>query len=1171
MNLTKSKTAKIAAGVVGFAMVVTAFMPVLASADTASDLQAQINSLLATIQSLQAQLAATTGGSSSVGSFSFSTNLTVGSKGTDVMNLQKVLNMSADTQVAASGPGSKGMETSTFGPLTKAAVIKFQIKFGISPAAGYVGPKTRAKLSTMGGVSSTPTPVTPGTPTGGALSVSSAVQPSNSLAPKNASRVPFTRFTLTAGASDVTVNSVTVQRSGFANDAVFSGIVLLDQNGMQVGISKTLNSNHQANLGDNFIVRAGTSQTYTVAGNMASDESSYVGQIASLDVVAVNSSATVSGALPITGAQQTVNNSLTVGTVTIGTSSFDPNNGASNSVGTTGLRFTGFRITAGSAEDLTLKSIRWNQSGSAGSNDLGNIMTVVNGVSYPTTVSADGKYYSTVFPSGIVIAKGNSVDVYVQGDLVGSGAAGRTVEFDVYKNTDLYLSGNTYGYGITAATGSGVVLTTANHATVLNTSSNPWLEGSQMSVTAGQVTLIGKASEIAAQNIATNVPNQPLGGFATNFTGEPVSVQGLWLVLSTTTTAGPTANSPFSAITNITLVDQNGAVVAGPVDATVGDGTSSHGGITPNTSGYAVVHFTDTVTFPVGRRVYTVKGKIPSAWANGATVTLYTKPSTDFTTPTGQTTGNSVDLSSQATAFTMNQMTVKGAALQVNIAAQPASQNVVGGVQGFVLANYQFDATQSGEDVRLSSMPVVITAGGAATASQLTGCQLWNGTTPLNTGSGVVNTFSSGTAKTYSFDNALIIPKGTAVTLSLACNVSSAVTSGTFQVSADSTTSDWSVTGLTSGNTVTPTFGTGSGGTMTVGTGSFAVTVDSSSPATTTVAGGASGITLGVFKFRASNEDINLTKVAIQLATGTSANIGTMYVYQGSTLLGTAIFPQGNLAIATSTLNTPFKLTRDTDVLITVKADMAAIGTGQSGVEGQPVIANVSVAEGSGLSSGLTLDVVGISTGAAGVRTFKSFPTVAADTLPGTGVADGKLMRFKITADSHGQVGIYQLSFKVATSSFATGGGVSNVKVMVYSDAAYSQPVSGTYGAATGQFGATASVFSTNTTFNVTATTNPLEIPAGTTYYVQLESTVQSTQTGTSVTTTLNGDAAYISAAHLGASFVSTTTGAVADTNNNFIWSGNATSTAVFNSNDWANGFSILGLPSGGLSQTRSN
>jgi peptidoglycan hydrolase-like protein with peptidoglycan-binding domain len=288
---SKSRTAKLASGVVGFAMVVSAFMPVLASADTASDLQAQINSLLATIQSLQAQLSATTGGGST--GYTFNTNLTVGSKGTDVMNLQKVLNMSADTKVASSGAGSPGMESTYFGALTKAAVMKFQAKFGISPVAGYVGPVTRAKLNTMGGVVVVP-PVTPGNPQGGALSVMGGSQPANSLAPKGASRVPFTNFTVSAGSSDVTINSVTVERAGLAQDAAFAGVVLVDAStGLQVGIAKTFNSNHQAMVGEPTVIRAGTSKTFTVSGNMATSLANYVGQVAALNVVAVNSSASV--------------------------------------------------------------------------------------------------------------------------------------------------------------------------------------------------------------------------------------------------------------------------------------------------------------------------------------------------------------------------------------------------------------------------------------------------------------------------------------------------------------------------------------------------------------------------------------------------------------------------------------------------------------------------------------------------------------------------------------------------------------------------------------------------------------------------------------------------------------------------------------------------------------
>jgi hypothetical protein len=135
--------------------------PGTASALTVDELTAQINALLATLATMQAQLAVLQGGTPATGCTitSFARNLTVGSSGADVKCLQVVLNSAADTKVATTGVGSPGSETTYFGGLTKAAVVKFQIKYAISPAAGYVGPITRAKIRRfeLVGVSEAPT------------------------------------------------------------------------------------------------------------------------------------------------------------------------------------------------------------------------------------------------------------------------------------------------------------------------------------------------------------------------------------------------------------------------------------------------------------------------------------------------------------------------------------------------------------------------------------------------------------------------------------------------------------------------------------------------------------------------------------------------------------------------------------------------------------------------------------------------------------------------------------------------------------------------------------------------------------------------------------------------------------------------------------------------------
>ncbi len=74
---------------------------------------------------------------------SFARNLQLRSTGVDVLALQQYLNTKG-FMVAATGPGSPGKETVTFGSLTKSALIKFQKAHAITPAVGYFGPKTRA-------------------------------------------------------------------------------------------------------------------------------------------------------------------------------------------------------------------------------------------------------------------------------------------------------------------------------------------------------------------------------------------------------------------------------------------------------------------------------------------------------------------------------------------------------------------------------------------------------------------------------------------------------------------------------------------------------------------------------------------------------------------------------------------------------------------------------------------------------------------------------------------------------------------------------------------------------------------------------------------------------------------------------------------------------------------
>lgn len=77
-----------------------------------------------------------------------------GRRNLDVKNIQKILNADKATQIAKKGPGSPGKETNLYGAATRAAVQKFQLKYGIvkSPkdkGYGIVGPATRKKMNEL--------------------------------------------------------------------------------------------------------------------------------------------------------------------------------------------------------------------------------------------------------------------------------------------------------------------------------------------------------------------------------------------------------------------------------------------------------------------------------------------------------------------------------------------------------------------------------------------------------------------------------------------------------------------------------------------------------------------------------------------------------------------------------------------------------------------------------------------------------------------------------------------------------------------------------------------------------------------------------------------------------------------------------------------------------------
>lgn len=78
--------------------------------------------------------------------FNFTLDLTLGNTGSEVIALQEMLVAQGHLQMPA------GIAYGYFGPLTKAALIKWQLANGVSPAIGYWGKISKAKVNAQSGV-----------------------------------------------------------------------------------------------------------------------------------------------------------------------------------------------------------------------------------------------------------------------------------------------------------------------------------------------------------------------------------------------------------------------------------------------------------------------------------------------------------------------------------------------------------------------------------------------------------------------------------------------------------------------------------------------------------------------------------------------------------------------------------------------------------------------------------------------------------------------------------------------------------------------------------------------------------------------------------------------------------------------------------------------------------
>lgn len=141
------------------ALVVSLALPLFAGAMSTAELQAMINSLMAQVKQLQAQLLAQQGGGTTAWCHTFNKNLGVGSRGAEVQALMTAISKEPGGPQAFGTNERGGVEDITFEEGLASWVTDFQERYRdeiltpsrLNSGTGYVGPSTRKKLNQLYG------------------------------------------------------------------------------------------------------------------------------------------------------------------------------------------------------------------------------------------------------------------------------------------------------------------------------------------------------------------------------------------------------------------------------------------------------------------------------------------------------------------------------------------------------------------------------------------------------------------------------------------------------------------------------------------------------------------------------------------------------------------------------------------------------------------------------------------------------------------------------------------------------------------------------------------------------------------------------------------------------------------------------------------------------------
>ncbi|MFQ5721241.1 MAG: hypothetical protein ACE5GI_01955, partial [Candidatus Aminicenantales bacterium] len=864
---------KIVAVVTALTISVWLVGPGVAYGATVEELQAQIDALLAQLAGLQSQLATLQAGAPAVTGCtisSFDRNLKQGMSGDDVKCLQIVLNSASDTQLAASGVGSPGSETSYFGPLTKAAVIKFQEKYasevlaswGLTSGTGFVGSTTRAKLDSLLVVG---VPVTPPAEVGTAATVSLADDtPAAAQVALNAQDVVFTKIKFTAGADAYTVTQILIARGGVSADADVASIKLFD-GATQIGSTQALNTNtHKATFSSlSWDVPSYSVKYLTVKASIAASGTATVGDSIQLGIAAasdITSTVAPSGTFPIMG------NAKTIAGISVGGLNVDVQTTPATTTilsGSTNQEIACWRFSASSTEGFDVHTIKVSHVGTAARDDVSNLVLKVSGVQIGSAVAGLDSSNQATFDlssSPLSILAGGAKTVCGYADIAAGIWTSRTVKFEITQYIDVLAYGSNSGGATTITWNSG----------------NPFVKQTGSTMTIGQGTLtvaLDAALNPASQNYVKGSSSRKITAvkFSTGAT-EGVRVVKLRFTL--------TGNA--TDISNITLWDGT-TQIAGPASAIGGYVTFGANTIGWDTTGLFDVAASQTKTV-------VVKADIPSGATASNTITLSIASASDvwadglnsqYDLPSGSVSG-----SASGNAHTV---TASGS-LAVSLASNtPAAQTYVKGSTAKTLTKINLTAG-SGEDIVVTAITIRCYRG-SGTGTTCSSGDITNVKLLKSDGTQFGSTVANPTASA-SFSGSLTVAAAQTESLTVVADIPT--TSGASSVHADlpgagTIANDMTSTGVSSAADIVET-GSATGNLMTLGQGSLTVAAAPTPADQTLIIGSTEVPFVGLVMTAGTGEDVRVTRIILRRSclTGNSCAAGdasNIALWEGATRL----------------------------------------------------------------------------------------------------------------------------------------------------------------------------------------------------------------------------------------------------------------------------------------------